>query len=188
MSVALWKIPVRSSPCTVRWSSATILWRAVVSSFRVRSPNERFRPSPSRVFAARKPSCTSIINFLYPRVPPFSGLSDYFRRSTFFVSRTQGKNAEAYGRKREEKVVGWKKREELRWTMAKGSWITRITYSWYTLCDNSWDINRESYKGGKWIIQGNRKGMSRNWREGKMLLGKFFVFNFIFLFLIFYVR
>lgn len=171
MSVALWKIPDRSFPCTVRWSSATILWRAVVSSFRVRSSNERFRPPPSRVFAARKPSCTSIINFPYPRVPSFTGLSDYFRRSTFFISRTQRKNTEEYERKKKRKSGRLKKeKEELRWTMAKGSWITRITHSWYTLCDNGWDIGRGSYKGGKWVIQGNRKGMSRNWREGKVLL------------------
>lgn len=99
----------------VQWSSTTRPLMSRFSSFRVRTPNERFF-SPSfvttRVFAGGKLSCTGIINFSYPRrraSPRFQAHPawTYFRRSTFFVSRT------GRGRGGEERFLTKKRR---RWT------------------------------------------------------------------------
>lgn len=69
----------------------------------------------TRVFAGGKLSCTGIINFSYPRrraSPRFHPAWTYFRRSTFFVSRT------GRGRGREERFLTKKRRKwtNVEWT------------------------------------------------------------------------
>lgn len=111
-----WKMPRSSSfflfpNATSNGPRPPVLWCPVFRLSVFVGLTSAFFPSfvTTRVFAGGKLSCTGIINFSYPRrraSPRFQAHPawTYFRRSTFFVSRT--------GRGREERRDFWWRKGE----------------------------------------------------------------------------